>query len=287
MITFSRILLLLCIALTPVSHADSPSGTVLAKVGDETVTLADLREYARLNPYFFAHMQIPGGPSKVLNNLITERLLAKEGERRGIPRTEATKLEARYAYSVRETLLKPCPAPSEQEAKGFYDQNIDIFSTPLYMRLSRITLSAGSNPEAVMARLSDIRSRIERGESDIATLADELSEDPVGKGNGGDLGYLPIKLSEPGDMADLVDLQIGAMHGPIVQGSFVSLYRVTGRHEPIPEPFEDVQEKVIKAQMAHCHNKQLEPLLAELKSRWPVEIHAQELSTRPAAPANP
>jgi len=256
---------------------------VLARIAGDEVTVADLRDYARLNPFFFTQLQLPGGPKKVLDNLIAERLLVLEGEKRGFPRrTEKPGDDVPYAYAVRKRLVSPCPEPDADSVRAFYDQHTVRFATPLLLRLSRLVLPAGENPEAVIQRLEELKHRIEAREADMAALADELSVDPLGRGRGGDLGFQKADDTDP-ILRDLARLPVGALYGPVRQGVVVVVYQVTDRREPIPEPFESARERVLQEQLRQCNADAFARVLEGLKASWQVEIYAEEIGVFPVS----
>jgi len=257
---------------------------VLARVAGEPVTVANLREYARLNPVFFTQLQVPGGPRKVLDNLINERLLVLEGERRGIPRPAADpSSDVAYVYAVRNRLVEPCTPADEAGVQAFYQEHLDRFSTPLFLRLRRLVLPAGDDPKATAARLTELKGRIEAGQAEFAGLADEMSIDPLGRGRGGDLGFQPVDGSDP-LVAELARLPKGGFHGPVPQGGYIALYQVTDRREPIPEPYASARGRVAEEQLRQCKEAAFARLLRELKAQWPVEMYVQEIGVAPQAP---
>ncbi len=256
---------------------------LLARVGGEPISVATLREYARLNPIFYSQLQVPGGPTKVLNNLINERLLVLAGERRGIPRPPEDPANVAYAYEVRKALMQPCPPPSEAGIKAFYDTHPGRFSTPLYLRLWRLVLAAGDDPQATSAKLRELRAQIEAGGLDKAALADQMSLDPLGRGRGGDLGFNPVDGVDP-LVTELAKLPKGGVYGPVVQGPTVAIFQVTDRREPIPEPFESARKRVAEEQLRQCKEEAFTRLIGELKAEWPVEVYVDDIGIVPQPP---
>lgn len=112
---------------------------------------------------------------------------------------------------------------SDQEARGFYDENPEQFLQPAQIQASHIILTLNENigedeKADVRKRLEEIKSRIESGE-DFAQVAEETSEGPSAP-RGGDLGYFSrgqmVKPFEDaafaldiGELSEIVETQFG------------------------------------------------------------------------------
>lgn len=268
------------VAATGAAEPPVAEDGLLARVAGEPVTLSMLRDYARLNPVFVTEMVVPGGPMRVLENLINERLLVLEGERRQIPRPLGPRHDVPYAYEVRRHLVKDCPEPDEAAIKGFYETYLGRFSTPLFLRVRRLLLPVGTDPEQTLREAADLKGRIETGQADLAALADASPLDPIGRGRGGDLGYLAVG---PGErvLNTLATLPVGAYSAPILQEQVVGIYQVTGRREPIPEPYESARERVRSEFLAQCTQDAFAVVRKALIAHWPVEVYVQDIGTQP------
>ncbi len=260
--------------------AAEPGSDILANVAGEDITVTDLKDYARLNPIFYTRMQLPKGPRMVLDNLIAERLLALEGQRLGIPAKSTGVDHPAYALSVRDRLIDLCPQPHESQIRVFYDENPQAFSTALFLRLQRIVIPAKPDPVQAKSRLSDARARIESGEAEMGSVADEISQDPLTEGRGGDIGFLQMD-PDASLMVELSQLPTGSLYGPVLHGDTVGLYRVTERREPILEAFDDIRGRVAEEQTKQCKKTAFKRLIDDIKTRWPVTIYAEQIGVHP------
>ncbi len=263
------------------AHAAAPTGKsagghddeVLAVVAGEPITVRALRAYAMSHPLIGAYLAVPGQGHLVLEDMIAMRLFLKEGRRVGIPRDTDMNDEL-YYHRVRLKLVPPCPEPDEQALREFYERHKERFSTPTYLRLRRIGIRAQSAEEQVAARrrLLEIRRRILRGETDFAKAADHWSEDVLGKGRGGDVGFVPFE--DPNDplLRRLLALEDGAISEPMVQGDYVFIYQVTARRDPIPTPYAALDPAELRKDYAKvCYDERFLEKLEALKRRWKVE----------------
>ncbi|MEZ4649292.1 MAG: peptidylprolyl isomerase [Candidatus Eisenbacteria bacterium] len=113
---------------------------------------------------------------------------------------------------------------TEAEARAYYDSNPQEFQTPetVHARHILIRVDPNATPEtdaAAKGRAQMVLDRI-RGGEDFVAVADEVTEDPSGKGRGGDLGFFPRERMVPpfseaafaleaGKVSDLVKTQFG------------------------------------------------------------------------------
>ncbi len=109
--------------------------------------------------------------------------------------------------------LEPTVAVGDDEIRAYYEDNREEYNQDERVRARHILLRVTDEAAApaVEARLASIRARIEAGE-EFAALAAELSDDPVSKERGGDLGFFGR-----GDMIGAFeDAAFGAAPGELV-----------------------------------------------------------------------
>jgi len=256
---------------------------VLATVNGEAIELQDLREFSRKSPLFTGYMAAPGGPMYLLQLMVDQRLLVLEGERLQMAKPSAEDGgDIAFAMQVEKALLKPCAPISEEQAKAFYEANPMLFSTPYFLRLRRIGLKKDANNVAAkIQQLEAIKQRLLAGEIDFATTADELSEDKEGKGRGGNIGFVPIPEDDHAFWQQLKAAKPEDIIGPLEEKEIVTIYQVTGRHEPIVEPYATAQQQVPQVQQRVCNKAAKDTLILELSKRWPVDIKVDDLSVWP------
>ncbi len=246
---------------------------VLAVVAGEPVTTQALRAYALSHPLIGGYLSVPGKGHLVLEDMIAMRLFLKEGRRLGIPR-EPDMNDELYYHRVRLRLVPPCPEPDDEALRAFYERHKGRYSTPTYLRLRRIGLKA-TTPQARAAarrRLLEIREAIQRGEIDFGQAAERWTEDVLGKGRGGDVGFVPFEDPEDPLLRRLSALGEGALSEPMVQGDYVFIYQVTARRDPIPSAYEELDPDTLRKDYAKtCYDERFIEKLDELKQRWKVE----------------
>lgn len=258
---------------TKAADPDQRAQEVLAVVAGEPITVQALRAYAMTHPLVGGYLAVPGQGHVVLEDMIAMRLFLKEGERAGIPR-DPDMNDERYYHRVRLELVPPCPEPDEEALRTHYERHKHRYSTPTYLRLRRIGLKAATpeQRERARARLRELRSQILEGKENFAAAAERWTEDVLGKGRGGDVGFVPFEDPEDPFLKRLGALEDGGVSEPLVQGDYVFIYQVTARRDPIPTPYEDLDPAKLREDYARaCYDERFLAKVEELKRRWDVE----------------
>ena len=139
-------------------------------------------------------------------------------------------------------------APTEEEAREFYDSNTERFSTPERVRTSHILLKVEETDSEIAreqkrTKIEEIQGELVAG-GDLAALAMENSDCPS-KSKGGDLGFFGrgqmVKPFE--DVAFALD--IGEI-SPVVETKFgFHVIKVTEKEESSVTSFEDAKDSII------------------------------------------
>jgi hypothetical protein len=256
---------------------------ILAKVNGENITKQDLIQYARQSPMLAGYLKTPGGPMRLLNNIITEHLLLLEGKRLAIPRPlDSAGGDFGYVMKIKRELVKPCSLPNEAEIRAFYDKYPELFSTPLLLRMRRIGLKTTEDTlPAIASELEKIKKQIKNNKITFEMAADNLSQDEIGRGRGGDIGFVRInELSHP-VYAEFEKADTKEIVGPVEVPGMLYLYQITNRHEPILESYDAVHDEIRQKQHEHCNQQVLETLVSELKKRWFVEVLVDDIGIYP------
>ena len=139
-------------------------------------------------------------------------------------------------------------APTEEEAREFYDSNKERFSTPERIRASHILIKVEETDSAFVreqkkAKIDELHARLVAGEK-IAALAMENSDCPS-KSKGGDLGFFGRgQMVKPFDDAAFA-LEPGEI-SPVVETMFgYHVIEVTETEESSVTSFEDSKESII------------------------------------------
>jgi peptidyl-prolyl cis-trans isomerase C len=139
-------------------------------------------------------------------------------------------------------------APTEEEAREFYDSNTERFSTPERIRASHVLLKVEETDSEIVreqkkAKIEEIHGKLVAG-GDMTALAMENSDCPS-KNKGGDLGFFGRgQMVKPFEDAAYA-LDIGEI-SPVVETKFgYHVIEVTEKEESSVTSFEDAKDSII------------------------------------------
>ena len=165
-------------------------------------------------------------------------------------------------------------APTEEEAREFYDANKQRFSTPERIRASHILIKVEDTDstfvrEQKKAKIDELHARLVAGEK-IATLAMENSDCPS-KSKGGDLGFFGRgQMVKPFDDAAFA-LEPGEI-SPVVETMFgYHVIEVTEKEEPSVTSFEDAKEGIIDYLVEMKKQDEMNSYLTSLRDKAEIE----------------
>lgn len=163
---------------------------------------------------------------------------------------------------------------SDEEARGYYDQNPNLFKQPEQVQASHILIKAdpdADESQKALAReeLEGIRRKLQEGE-DFAALAKEFSQGPSST-NGGDVGYFgrgqmvkPFEEAafglEPGEVSDIVQTRFG-----------YHLIKVTDKKAESAIPYDDVKDRLEQYLKQRKVQKEVSLYVERLKAKAEVE----------------
>lgn len=134
---------------------------VLAKVGDQVITLGDYANVLdRMDRFERMRYQTPERRKALLEELINTELLAREAERRGLdkqPETQAY-VNQLLADEVRRRLRGTLPEPEElpaDEVREYYAAHRDELATPERRRIALLSVASKTHGEKLLAELRD------------------------------------------------------------------------------------------------------------------------------------
>jgi len=160
-------------------------------------------------------------------------------------------------------------AVSDEESKGYYDTNLDLFKQPEQVRASHILIKAdpgAGEPQNDEARkeIEGIQRKVHEG-GDFAALAKEFSQDSS-RANGGDLGYFSRgQMIQPFEEAAFA-LKPGEVSDVVETGFGYHLIKVTDRKAEAMIPYDDVVDE-------------LKQYLEEQELRKEVGLYIEKLKT--------
>ncbi len=243
---------------------------VIAKIGDTPITLGELVEFGKSSPAFYGFLEIPGGPDKLLRELVLERLLLLEGKAQKIPEP-ANHNKALYVLRIKRKLLPPLPPVTEKEAKEYYKKHLEEFSTPLLLRLSQIKVYySDKDREKARKKIQKAQEELKKGVP-FEKVAEKFSEEPISRSRGGDIGFVPSTSLGTKEVTDeILRLKVGELSKILTIGNSFTIVKLTDRREPIVDPFDRVRELAMEKAKKAREKARLDKLRTRLEKKYHV-----------------
>lgn len=274
---------MLCLVSAPHLFA-AGDDKVLARIGNETVTDADLNEMVNVVPENFRRFyETPEGRKKTLEYIVNIYVLAAEAEKQGMDKSPQVSRLLNFtkkdllARLYLDNLSKNLETPTEAEAKAFYEQNKTQYSVPESVHLHHILVK--SDKEA-----KDVLARIKKGEK-FPDLASQVSICPS-KAKGGNLDWLPrgSLVKEIEDVA--FTMKNGEITGP-VQTKFGYHVLLLEDKKPAQESsYDQVKDYIFEQMKFQKQQDQYEKLADSLRKKMNVQV-TDDTPATPPVPAGP
>jgi peptidyl-prolyl cis-trans isomerase C len=238
---------------TPVvSRAPDPNDSVIAKVNGTEIRQSDLTIAEEDLGQNSAALSPDAKRDYLITYLADIILVAKEAEGKKIG--EGADFQLRLAH-VRNKLLAEFMLQAEINAaatdaamrkvyedatKGLGDEQ-EVRARHILIRVADQTDEKAS--KEAEAKIKEIIEQLNKGE-DFAKLANELTEDPSGKQNGGDLDYFTKDQMVPEFSTVAFQLEKGQISGPIKTQFGWHVLKVEDKRNRQPPEFDKVKDQV-------------------------------------------
>lgn len=272
--------------------ASDPKGavgpqTVLARVGDTTITTADMKDvlarYAN-QPFVLARYSSLEKKKELLDSLIRYQVLAIEARKRGyerdpeVQRAAKDKMVRLFSQQEINDRVKLTDVPESELRKLFQEHGTD-YLRPETVRVSQIVVKDRAKASRVLAAAKALAKPDMKAFRD---LVEKESEDADSKQRGGDLTQFDrsttqhpaaivhgaFALKEVGDVSDAAI--------PTPQG-FVIL-KLTERRPALSRSFDEVKVELQKRLVEDLRAKRKKELIDEARRSVKVEIFDDELA---------
>ncbi len=271
--------------------AEADPSTVVATVGEETITEGDLAFAAEDMAQDLAQMPPEERRAFLVRVLIDMKVMSKAARDEGMDQTPifAQRLKYLEERALRRAYFADviAAAITEDAIRAEYDDFVSTFVPADEIRASHILVETEQEAK-------DLKAEIDGG-ADFATLARENSIDP-GAANGGDLGFFgkgmmvapfeeaAFALGEAGDVSEPVQSQFG-WH----------IIKLEEKRQSAPPAFEQVAPQIQNQLLMRTFTDQVEDLMSgvtidiadpELKAKFDAQEAAEEAAAAGEAAAD-
>ena len=275
------------IAASGLAHAQAPAGDpLIAKVNGVEIHQSDLA-LAEEDIGQNVPAKDEQGKRDYLVNFLTDMiLLSKEAEAKKVPDTAEFKRRIAFARNkaLMDTVLQEASkgATTEANLHKVYDDATkqmgaeqEVHARHILFRVVNPADDAAS--KAAEAKVKAVIDRVKKGE-DFNKLANELTEDPSGKANGGDLGYFTKEQMVPEFSEVAFKLDKGQVSAPVKTQFGWHVLKVEDKRQRQAPAFDTVRDQV--------ENFAVRKAQVDLVTKLRADAKIERLDT-PAAPAQP
>ena len=216
---------------------------------------------------------------RVLDEVIDQKLLAAEAQRRGLDKDEATQ---RRLEAVRERILGDIlveqvvsGAVSDQAIQRLYAEQQRRAQSSEELRVRLILSQTKAQAEAVIGILG-------QGAA-FEAVAAQRSTDPATKYSGGDLGYSTLDVLPDSFATALRGQATGKVIGPVEAPNGWAVLRIEDRRQETPPTLDQARPLIVR----YLTYEGVRQLLEQLRGKAMVDVflNPAKKSAQPAAPA--
>lgn len=246
------------------SAAAAPAATpetVVATIGDQTITEADLAFAAEDLQQELQQVPPEERRAFLVTVLVDMKVMAKAAKAAGMADTDLFKRRLQYLEerSLRRDYFtqKVAASVTEDTIKAAYDQYVKDFKPVEEVRARHILVATEDEAKAVKAELE--------GGKPFEVLAMEKTTDPSGKQNGGDLGFFSKGMMVPEFEAVAFTLEPGKLSDPVKSQFGWHIIKVEEKRMSAPAPIEQLQQQLGQQVMFKAFDESVAALKKDLK----------------------
>lgn len=222
-------------------------------IGTDTYTVADYASFLQRNPTIVSlAMNTDEGKVNAVKEMIAGHILRDQLFKDGLlqKKEDLSQKEVMAAYEELAKRHFPIPAtPSEEKAYQYYQEHPINYGIPRMLRLSQILLRVNKGADervkaSVKAKAEVALARLNKGES-FAKVATEITENPIAKVAGGDIGFV-YPRDQPWLQMAIGDKKVGEESGVLESPEGYEILKITDAREPLVTPYANVRDKVIQ-----------------------------------------
>ena len=259
-------------------RAPEPGDRAVAKVQDQTIWASDVKREAVAQGLIGEGepLDVTSGLfRRVLDEVIDQKLLAQEAERRGL---DNSPLAQRRLQATRERILGDMLVETvvngtitDQAVQTLHNEQLRLARTSEEIRVRLILSRTKPEADAVMGILGQ--------GAQFEAVAMERSIDEATRYSGGDLGYSTLDVMPQAYAVALRDQPAGSTVGPFQTEGGWAVLRVEDRRRESPPTLEQARPQIVR----YLTYEGVRQLLEQLRGKAEVEVMLSGDARGPAA----
>ncbi len=241
---------------------------ILAKVGTQVVTEADLAAMLQALGPRGAQYQSPEGQRALVEELVNQKLFLLDAQKNLLEAEAEFQAQLKRAkesllteYAIRKAIAKA--DVKEEEIRAFYDENKDNFTQGETVNASHILVEDEETAKAVAAEITAGKT--------FEEAAKEHSSCPS-KEAGGNLGEFGRGQMVPEFEEAAFALEIGVISEPVKTQFGYHIIRVNAKNEPKPVSFAEARDSIRQKLIADKREAAYRSRVNQLKIMFPVDM---------------
>jgi peptidyl-prolyl cis-trans isomerase C len=253
---------------------------VLAIVNGKPISQSEFDyRWSELSDSARARYERQGGKKKFLDDLISREVLLQEARRQGLDQslTLRERMERVKEQLILDELMKDAAAQpvhiTDAELEAYYQSHDDMLLAARQIRGAQIVM-------ANVFQAKDLKHQIGQGWN-FSKLAQRYSLDEKTKADGGEFNLTRKGVLDPAIEQFLLTQKPGAVSDPMETTAGFHLVKVVSRDPDEAKHLEAVRQQLKRELYAEKHRKQVEEVLAKLRSAATIRMAAgSELLTQ-------
>jgi len=260
---------------------------VVATVGKKTFTMKEVNSKLEQIPPQYRMTFKGEDKKKLLENIIDRYLLTQEAKRvkiDKIPEVEQKVEDLASNILIQELINREINQKiviTDEEAKKYYDANLDEFKIPEKIKARQILIKVEKNatPEEVAqkeAKAKELLEKVKAG-GDFEALAKENSDDARTKTKGGDLGFITKgRMSAEFDKV-VFETKAGEVGALVKDQEGFHIIKVDEKKGAQQQGLDSVKVRITTKLKRDKQKEMVEGLIASLKAKNKVTINEELL----------
>ncbi len=254
----------------------SATGEIIAQVGDERITQADIDQILTQIPaQYRARYATAEGRRELVDALVSMKMLAWEARRRGVDKRPDVRLK--LDYLTEQTLareleeeLRGTVKVEEADIERYYREHQDTYVTPGRVKARHILVDSEEEAGTILKKL-------QQG-ADFAGLAKEKSKCPSAE-KGGDLGWFEPGKMDPAFEKAAFALKKGETSG-VVKSSFgYHIIKVENTKPAKTKTLDQARKSIERTMSRELLEQQVARLRETIRGEIPVVVNEAYFTT--------
>lgn len=241
----------------------------LATVGTLTVTENEVNEFILGLGQRGQAYNTPDGRRAVLNQIINTKLLLLDAKKNLLEceaefKAQLAKIKDKLLASYAAEKALSSVTVSDKEAKEYYDNNLDKFTSDETVNASHILVDTEEKANELLAK-------IKANEISFEDCAKENSSCPS-KAQGGSLGDFSRGQMVPEFDSAVFSMEVGEISAPVKTQFGYHLIKLNSKNAAEPVSFDEISEQLKESLLSEKKQKAYESKINQLKILFPVDL---------------